>query len=118
MSGLPQQQDADTARRAITLLALIVALCVLTLGIQVVIALWFSIYCAENLIEGTNRKAVCDGAAEWGYAAMLVLPTLAVLVAGGVAYARGRLRPLWWTFAVAVGVGIALPLSARIVAGY
>lgn len=118
MNGLPKQRDADASRHAIALLASIVVLCVLAVAIQMVVVFGFSMYCGENLIEGTDRTAVCDRATEWGYAAMLVLPALAVLVAGMVAYPRGRLRLLWWTFAVAVGAGIAIPLSARIVAGY
>lgn len=118
MSGLPERHDADSSRRSIVVIGWVVALCVAALVVELVVAFAFSMYCDENLIPGTTRKDVCDGAADWGYATMLTLPPLAVLGSGVVAYARGDARFIWWTFVVAVGAGIAIPLTARLVAGY
>jgi hypothetical protein len=118
MSGLPKRQDADSSRRSIAVIGWVVALCVAALSVELVVAFAFSMYCDENLIPGTARKNVCDEAADWGYAMMLTLPPLAVLGSGAVAHLRGEVRFIWWTFAIAVGAGIAIPWTVRLIAGY
>jgi hypothetical protein len=117
VDGHPAPPAADTAeRRTIVLVAL--ALAALALAIQCLVALRFHAYCDENLDPETTRNTVCQAASDGGYLTTLVLPPTVIMVAGALAVLGGSRAVLIWGSALAIGLGVALPLSTALVAGY
>jgi hypothetical protein len=96
----------------------VVTLVLVALAIQSVAAVGFLGYCDENLDPGTARETVCHVADGGGYVVGLVLPPAGILVAGLVAIRRRRMSVVLWAFAVAVTVGITVPLATALIAGY
>jgi hypothetical protein len=108
---------ADLGRRfKIGPMAVVLALAALL--IQCLVAFRFFLYCDENLIPGTSREMVCRAADDGGYLTGILLPPVSVLAGGLVAHRRKRVGILVAVFALALVIGIAVPMTIGLAAGY
>jgi MFS family permease len=96
----------------------VAVLVIVALVVQTLVAFRFFLYCDENLRPGTARETVCQIADQGGYLAAIVLPAASVLIAGVFAVRRRRRAVIVAGFAVAMLIGIAVPLTTALVAGY
>jgi hypothetical protein len=117
VSGQRAHRPAEASGRSRIVLA-VLALILIALAVQSLVAFRFFLYCDENLRPGTDREMVCQVADDGGYVAGIVLPPATVLIAGLVGIKRRRIAIAYWGFGVVMIVGIGVPLTAALLAGY
>ena len=96
----------------------VLALAALSFGVQLLVTMGFAAYCSENIEPGTRRETVCGAADPEGYFAAVLVPPLAVVIAGVVAYGSRRTGILLAVFAAALLSGILVPVAIGLFAGY
>jgi hypothetical protein len=103
------------SRNQIGIALVAVALALIVLAVQVISVLALSSYCDENITPGSSRENVCSIAESGGYLLALVLPPAGVVLAGMVGARRGKSTPVMPAFAIALVVGLGVPLIAILV---
>jgi hypothetical protein len=117
VDGQPAHQAADKPSGGS--IALVVGvLVVAALAVQSLVAFRFFLYCDENLRPGTSREMVCQIADDGGYLTGILLPVAGVLLVGWIGIRRRRIDIVVWGFAAAIIVGIGVPLTTAVLAGY